>query len=90
MADQPVGEVIIPGRAKLSDIKIEVDIDALTIGDLEDLETSQTAHQIMDWLEKNAKADRRQIRNLPLRQLRNLGKFVSSKLNEELAVPKAN
>lgn len=71
-------------------MQLVIDADALTLGDIEDLENAKQVRQIIPWLVKHAGADAEELRKLPFKQLTSVVKQVQAKFNEALDLPKAN
>lgn len=69
---------------------LNIDPEALTVGDLEDLEEALKVKQIIDWLVKHAGADAAQVRALPARELRAVMVNIKTQLAGAYDLPKAN
>lgn len=61
-------------------IKLEIDVENLTIGDQMDLEQAQSATVICDWLVAHAGVTLEQLRPLKLKELKTLVEVIGQQL----------
>jgi hypothetical protein len=71
-------------------MQLEIDIDKLTVGDLEALEDVKRVKEIVAWLTAHAGADAAELRALPLKELKDVLRQVQERIGGALALPKAN
>lgn len=71
-------------------LQLVIDANALTLGDIEDLENAKKVGQIIAWFVKHAGADEAALRALPIKELRGIVKQVQEKIDAELALPKVS
>lgn len=70
-------------------LKLVVDRDALTVGDMEDLENASKLSDLLTWISTHAQVDRAALRKLPARDLRALGEHLRAEIDAALSIPNA-
>lgn len=71
-------------------MKLEIDVNALTVGDIEALEDMRKLKDLIAWLVKHAGANADELRALPARELKDVQAQVQAAITAGLALPKAN
>lgn len=71
-------------------MQLEVDVNALTVGDIEALEESRTIKNMVAWLTAHAGASADELRALPIKELKGIMDKVRDAITTGLALPKAN
>lgn len=71
-------------------MNLSIDVDTLTVGDIEQLEECTRVKQMIDWLVKHAGANADELRALPAREIKSVLADVRDKLKDAFDLPKAN
>jgi hypothetical protein len=70
-------------------IEAVVDFSALTLGDLETLESAKRAADMVAWLAAHAGLTTEAARAIPLKELRGLMEKLRDQITEAMALPKS-
>jgi len=70
-------------------IKITIDPNAISLGDIEDGDKLQSITEVIDWLVKFTGADREELRHLKLGEIKELMQNIQDELTLQFQLPKA-
>lgn len=71
-------------------LSLNIDVDTLTVGDIEDLEEARKVGQIIAWLVAHAGAEAASVRALPVKDLRAAMESVRAQMAGAFSIPKQN
>jgi hypothetical protein len=68
----------------VADVVVEIDIETLSVGDIEDLENAESMGAMINWLVQHAGCERDTLRSLPFRDVRSVMQRVNESLKSAL------
>ena len=71
-------------------LKLTIDTDTLSLGDVEELETLKKVGDITRWLVAHAGVTAEQVKAVPVKELKGVMQQVNAAIGESIGLPKAN